>query len=75
MSKLQLDRRDFLQTISRAAGAMVFAGLVMLLAPSRRWCSVFLAPFSASKAKGCGALPVGHGEARVAYFQYAQQRP
>jgi len=35
MSKLQLDRRDFLQTMSRAAGAMVFAGPAMLLAPSR----------------------------------------
>ena len=34
MPKLQIDRRDFLQTISRAAGAMAFGGSTMLLDPS-----------------------------------------
>ena len=34
MSKSQLDRRDFLEIISKATGAMVFGSSAMLLAPS-----------------------------------------
>jgi dienelactone hydrolase len=34
MYKLQLDRRDFLQTLSKAAGAIAFGSSAMLLAPS-----------------------------------------